>query len=69
MNADISVLIGCFMAGLFWLGLEIGQFTQPLLCPVVEGQQIVSTTTTKDGQHCTYSSSYGRATRKVKVKI
>jgi hypothetical protein len=48
----------------FALGVEIGKDNRPLLCPVVPGQQIVSTIAP---DVCVYASSYGRALRKAKA--
>ncbi len=64
MTTDAIVLLVCCFAGVFALGIEIGKDNQPLLCPVVPGQQIVSTVAP---DICVYASSYGRALRKAKA--
>lgn len=68
LSKDAIVFACCCVIGVFALGLEIGKDNKPLLCPVVLGQKVVSTIDTRDGQYCHYSSSYGRALRKAKVK-
>jgi hypothetical protein len=65
LTKDAAVFIVCCFAGVFALGIEVGKDNRPLLCPVVPGQQIVSTIAP---DVCVYASSYGRALRKVRVK-
>jgi hypothetical protein len=64
LTKDAAVFAGVCVMGIFALGLEIGKQHQPMLCPVVPGQQIVSTVAP---DVCVYASSYGRALRKVKA--
>lgn len=64
MSADRIVFAACCVIGVFALGLEIGKDNKPLLCPVVPGQQIVSTVAP---DVCVYASSYGRSVRKAKA--
>jgi len=68
MTKDAIVFIGCCFAGVFALGIEVGKDNRPLLCPVVPGEQVVSTIDSKGEQLCVYANAYGRATRRVKVK-
>lgn len=66
MTKDAIVFLVCCFAGVFALGIEIGKDNKPLLCPVVPGQQIVSTVAPDT---CVYVQNiYGRAVRKVKAK-
>lgn len=64
MTKDAIVFAVCCVIGVFALGLEIGKDNKPLLCPVVPGQQIVSTVAP---DVCVYASSYGRSVRKAKA--
>jgi hypothetical protein len=64
LTKDAIVFLACCVIGVFALGLEIGKDNKPLLCPVVPGQQIVSTVAP---DVCVYASSYGRAVRKAKA--
>jgi hypothetical protein len=63
--ADYAVVAGTVICSL--LAFAIGQQRQPYVCPVAEGQQVVSTIDSKDAQVCIYANSYGRATRRVKL--
>lgn len=67
MSADAIVFAACCALGLFALGVEVGQQHQPAACPVVPGEQVVSTIDSRDGQTCVYARSYGRALRKVRL--
>ncbi|MGB5049950.1 MAG: hypothetical protein WBO46_13495 [Caldilineaceae bacterium] len=66
MSADAKVFAGCCFIAVFLAGLVVGQDSKPPLCPVVQGQQIVSTVAPDT---CIYVHNiYGRSVRKVKVK-
>lgn len=67
MSADAIVFAVCCTLGLFALGIEIGQQHRPPACPVVPGEQVVSTTDDRGTQTCVYARSYGRALRKVRL--
>ena len=67
MTADRAVFITVVLAATFVAGLTTGQATKPKLCPVAEGQTVVSTHDSRSEQICVYASSYGRALRKVKL--
>lgn len=67
LSKDAIVFIACCFAGVFALGIEIGKDNRPLTCPLVAGQQIVSTVDSKTEQTCHYATSYGRAVRKMKL--
>jgi hypothetical protein len=67
MSADAVVFVAACVIGIFALGMEIGAAHVQAACPVVAGQQVVSTVDSRDGQFCTYAASYGRATRRVKL--
>ena len=61
MSADARVFVGCCFIAVFFAGLVIGRDNQPLLCPVAQGQQIVSTIAPDT---CVYARNiYGRAVR------
>lgn len=64
MTKDAIVFVGCCFVAVFLAGLVIGQDNKPHVCPVAEGQQVVSTIDSKDAQVCVYANSYGRATQK-----
>lgn len=67
MSADARVFLGYCVIAVFFAGLVIGQQHTPRACPVVAGQQVVSTIDGKDGQLCVYANAYGRATRRVRL--
>ena len=67
MTIDAKIFVGCCFLGMFFAGLVIGQDRQPLACPVVAGQQVVSTIDSRTEQVCHYVSQYGRAVRRVKL--
>ena len=65
MSTDATVFVACCALALLALGIEIGQQHQAAVCPIVPGQQVVTTIDSRDGQMCVYAKAYGRALRRV----
>jgi hypothetical protein len=71
MTWDKAIVIASFAGGCFALGLMLGE-AKPLppvqkVCPVVQGQQVISTSSTREGEYCTYATSYGKAMKPRRV--
>jgi len=67
MSADAIVFAACCVVAVFALGLEIGRQHVPRVCPVVPGQQVISTLDRGHEQVCTYADATGRALRKARL--
>lgn len=74
MSANSAVFWLCLCMAFLWVGIEIGMENphkpapRPAFrCPVVQGQEVVSSHDSRDGQFCTYANSYGRATHNIRV--
>jgi hypothetical protein len=71
ISADQWVFLVAFGGGVFFMGYELGE-AKPLppvakVCPAVEGQQVISSSSTKDGEYCTYANAYGKQLRLKRV--
>ena len=67
MKADSIVFMACCAIGLLALGITIGQQHPAPACPIVAGQQVVSTIDSPGMQVCVYANAYGRSTRRVRL--
>lgn len=69
MNADKIVVWGTIASFAFAIGFGVGgRKHEPLICPVAQGQQVVSTINSQGEQLCIYANSYGKAVRKVQLR-
>ena len=67
ISADHLVFLVAFGGGVFFMGYELGEAKPlppvPKFCPMVEGHQVISSSSTRDGEYCTYATSYGKAVK------
>lgn len=71
MTPDKAVFMTAFAGGCFAFGLMLGE-AKPLppvqkVCPSVQGHQVISTSSTREGEYCTYARATGKVLRPVKI--